>query len=85
MRQNTRTHKLCQKYVVYCLEQCCYRLRVVGVKFEDKIILGNLDFFNVFLPVWHCGRLYSKPSVLRVQWSASFGTMSGHGTVIDGS
>ena len=80
-----RTHKLCEKYVVYCLEQCCYPLRFVGVKFEDKFILGNLEFFNVFLPVYHCGSLYSKPSVLRVQWSASFGTISGHCTAIDRS
>ena len=85
MHQNMRTHKVSLKYVVYCLEQCCYRLWVVGVKFEDTFILGNLYFFDVFLPVHHCGSLYSKPSVPRVQWIASLGAISRHCTVIDRS
>ena len=53
--QNVRTRKLYYKYDVYYLEQCWKRVGVLGVTFEDKIILRNLQNFDVFLanpPLW---------------------------------
>ena len=74
--QNMRRHKFFYKSNVYHLEQCCYRLRVAGMKFEDQIILRNLKKSMFFLPVYHCGSSYSKLLVLH-NWAFRCGATFG--------
>ena len=70
--QNARTHKLLYKYDVYHLGQRWYRVGVLVVKFEDNIILRNLQNFDVFLQVHHCGSPYSKSCMLCTRTNITF-------------